>query len=335
MEKQKTYLTGIKPSGTAHLGNYLGMMKPALQIARDNPDARCLYFIADYHALTTVEDPEVFRKLTYEVVAGWLALGLDPERVLFYRQSDIPEVFELTWVLACVTPKGLMNRAHAYKAAVAENQQKGEADLDAGVNMGLYNYPVLMAADILLFETDVVPVGEDQVQHVEISRDIAGSFNYQFGDVLTLPEHEVRAGVGTVPGLDGRKMSKSYDNVIPLFASCDELRDRVLKIKTDSSPPDAPKDPEGSIIFALYRQFATPEQTEAMRVRYANGIGWADAKRELFQLLDEKLSGPRERYNKLIADTEKLDAVLADGARKARALARPLMERVREAIGRP
>lgn len=333
--QRKTVLTGIKPTGTLHLGNYVGMMKPALSLVRERPERTYLYFIADYHALTTVWDAERFEHLCYQATAGWLALGLDPERVVFYRQSDVPQVFELTWLLACVTPKGLMNRAHAYKAAVAENLEGGETDEDAGIYMGLYNYPVLMAADILLFQTDVVPVGQDQIQHIEMARDVAERFNNEFGQVFELPEHRVRPGVGTVPGLDGRKMSKSYDNVIPLFAPRDELRDLVFKIRTDSSPPDAPKDPATSSLFQLYREFATGEQVEQMRRRYRAGdVSWAEAKQELFEVLDGFLSGPRQRYEELMDDTDRLDAILAEGGEKARELAEPALAAARRAVGK-
>jgi tryptophanyl-tRNA synthetase len=330
----KTVLTGIKPTGAPHVGNYAGMIRPALSMVRRHPERRYLYFIADYHALTILRSAEEFRRLSCEVAASWLALGLDPQKVILYRQSDLPEVFELNWLLSCVTPKGLMNRAHAYKAAVAANRERGVAEEDAGINMGLYNYPVLMAADILLFQTDIVPVGEDQVQHVEIARDVAGRFNAAFGQVFRLPEHVVTQGVGTVPGLDGRKMSKSYGNVIPLFGPREELRALISRIQTDSSPPDAPKDPEASAIFTMYRQFADEEQVRAMRERYLAGISWADAKQALFEAMDGFLPGPRAAYDDLMAHTEKLDSILADGARRARALAAPLLQSARRAVGR-
>ena len=332
--EQKTVLTGIKPTGEPHVGNYAGMMKPALALVGRHPEHRYLYFIADYHALNIVRDAEEFRRLSYEAAAAWLALGLDPQKVVFYRQSDLPEVFELCWLLACVTPKGLMNRAHAYKAAVAANAAKGVADEDAGVNMGLYNYPVLMAADILLFGTDLVPVGEDQVQHVEIARDVAGRFNEAFGPALKLPQHVVTERVGTVPGLDGRKMSKTYGNAIPLFGPPKDLRGLISRIQTDSSPPTAPKDPDASSIFTMYSQFATAEQIEAMRARYRAGISWAEAKRELFEVMDAFLAAPRASYSALMANTNAIDAILADGARRARALAAPVMAAVRKAVGR-
>jgi tryptophanyl-tRNA synthetase len=246
---EKISLTGIKPSGTPHVGNYLGMIRPALELARTY---QALYFIADYHALTTVRDRETLRYQTYEVAATWLALGLDPDKVIFYRQSDIPEVMELTWILSCFTAKGLLNRAHAYKAAADENVAAGKPP-DDGINSGLYFYPVLMAADILLFGSHYVPVGADQRQHVEIARDIAIAFNNNYGEILTVPEAVIREEVMTIPGLDGRKMSKSYDNVIPIFAPAGELRKSVMRIVTDSRRPEEPKDPEGDNVFSIYR----------------------------------------------------------------------------------
>jgi tryptophanyl-tRNA synthetase len=334
-EGKKVVLTGLKPTGKAHLGNYLGMLKPALSLVQGHPDYVFLYFIADYHALTTVRHPDRFRDLYYDSAATWLALGLDPDKAILYRQSDIPEVFELNWLLACVTPKGLMDRAHAYKAAVAENQARGAADPDAGVNMGLYNYPILMAADILLMQTDLVPVGMDQVQHVEFARDIASSFNNAYGRILKLPEHLVKEDVGGIPGLDGRKMSAGYGNTIPLFASSDELRKLIFQIRTDSTPPYAPKDPSASVLFLLYSEFASQEETEAMRRRYLDGrISWAEAKEELFRVLDSFLAEPRRMYRSLMGDRARIDAILTEGAARARALGGPLMARVREAVGR-
>ncbi len=333
-EGTEVVLTGLKPTGAPHVGNYLGMMRPALSMVDARPNSRFLYFIADYHALNLIRDAATFRALVHETAAGWLACGLDPERVVFYRQADVPELFELTWLLACVTPKGMMNRAHAYKAAVDANREADGRDDDAGVNMGLFNYPILMAADVILFDTDLVPVGRDQVQHVEMARDIAESFNRLYGDVLTLPAHLVRQDVGTVPGLDGRKMSASYGNTVPLFADADELRKCVFRIQTDSTPPDAPKDPESSTIFTIYSRFASAEQTAAMRRRYADGaVSWAEAKLELFELLDESLEDKRTAYAEWMAAPERMDAVLSEGAERARALAGPVLQRVKEAVG--
>ena len=281
-------LTGIKPTGIPHVANYIGAIRPALALTESYDT---YYFIADYHALTTVKDPQTLTDLTYEVAAAWLAMGLDPDRVTLYRQSDIPEVFELSWILGCVTPKGLMNRAHAYKAAVEHAQAKGKADLDADVNMGLYSYPVLMAADILIFSSDVVPVGRDQSQHVEMTRDIAGKFNLTYGEVLKVPELLVSPTAANILGTDGRKMSKSYGNVIPLFAEPDELRKLIRRFKTDSSAPDEPKDPESTGLFQIYREIADPEDT--LRVRQAleaGAMSWKELKDQVFGLLNEFLA---------------------------------------------
>jgi len=243
MANQLTLLTGIKTTGTPHLGNFAGAIRPAIEASR-NPGVRAYYFLADYHALINVWDPDAMARSTLEIAAAWLALGLDPERCVLYRQSDIPEIFELTWMLSCLTAKGLMNRAHAYKAAVAENEAAGLAeDPDRGITMGLYNYPVLMAADILMFKADRVPVGRDQLQHLEMTRDIAARFNHHFGEHLALPEALIQDESAVIAGLDGRKMSKSYGNVIPIFGTSKQLRKLIMRIKTDSSPPEAPKDP--------------------------------------------------------------------------------------------
>jgi tryptophanyl-tRNA synthetase len=329
----RTVLTGIKPTGAPHLGNLLGAIRPALRLAGDG-GVRAFYFIADYHALALLHDRREMRQLTHEVAAAWLACGLDPERVLFYRQSDVPQIFELAWILACFTSKGWMNKAHAYKAKTAENELAGNPDLDAGIHMGLYGYPILMAADILLFEADLVPVGEDQKQHIEIARDIAQRINHTYGEgLLKLPSALVDAGTAVVPGRDGRKMSKSYDNTIPLFASPGKLRKLVNAIVTDSSPPGAPKDPASSVVFQIFEQFATPEATAELRRRYVEGISWGDAKAALYDVLEPRLAEPRERYHALIADPQRIDQLLALGGDKARALARPVIERLRTAIG--
>jgi len=329
----KRVLTGIKPTGSPHIGNYLGAIRPALRFA-DDPGLQALYFIADYHALTSINDGAELDRLVYEVAATWLAFGLDPERTLFYRQSDVPEIFELSWILSCFTSKGWMNKAHAYKAKVAENEEQGAGDVDAGVFMGLYNYPVLMAADIVLFDTDLVPVGKDQVQHVEIARDISQRLNHVYGrELLKLPEASIDASTAIVPGLDGRKMSKSYDNTIPLFLPTKQLRKVVNRIVTDSTPPEAPKDPDTSTIFRIYQLVAPPDRAEALAARFRAGIGWGEAKGELATVLDELLAGPRARYDELIADRARLDALLTRGAERARAMALPVLARVRDAIG--
>ncbi|WNS45973.1 tryptophan--tRNA ligase [Paenibacillus sp. MMS20-IR301] len=325
-------LTGIKPTGKVHLGNYIGAIKPALQMAGTG-SCSALYFIADYHGLNFIQDRKEFNELTYGIAATWLALGLDPERVIFYRQSDVPEIFELQWILSCLTPKGLMNRAHAYKAIHEQNMQAG-ADADSGVNMGLFTYPVLMAADILLFQSGKVPVGKDQIQHVEIARDIAEAFNRNYGDTFRLPDYIAPEHTAVIPGLDGRKMSKSYNNTIPLFEPADNLKKLISRIKTDSTPPHEPKDPDTSNIFLLYQEFATPGQVQDFRSRYLSGISWGEAKQELFQVVNSALEEPRKRYNDLMASREQIDAILDAGARKARAMAAPVLEQVRYRIGR-
>jgi tryptophanyl-tRNA synthetase len=329
----ETVLTGIKPTGTPHLGNWVGAIRPAVELAK-NPARRAFYFIADYHALTGLKDGPELQRYTYSVAAAWIALGLDPERVVFYRQSDIPEVFELSWVLACFTPKGLMNRAHAYKAAIQKNQEAGEDDIDAGINMGLYTYPILMAADILVMNAKEVPVGSDQQQHVEIARDIAQYFNRQYrATIFTLPQALIDEQGAVIPGLDGRKMSKSYHNTIPIFASAEELRKLVFRIATDSSRPGEPKDPEKSTIFHLYRLLATPEEVAQLRHAYETGIAWKDAKEALYTLIEERLRGPRQRYQELMAHPEELDRIFEKGAETARQEAQETLERVRQAVG--
>ncbi|MBK9259811.1 MAG: tryptophan--tRNA ligase [Polyangiaceae bacterium] len=328
---KKTILTGIKSSGHPHLGNYVGAIKPALQLAQ-NPEHDALYFIADYHSLTTVHDKKTMRDSTLEVAATWLACGLDPSKVIFFRQSDIPELFELTWVLSCFTGKGLMNRAHAYKAIVQKNEEAG-VDVDAGVNMGLYNYPVLMAADILMFGTHLVPVGKDQAQHIEMTADMAGSFNAVYGPILTVPAPWIDDKMSVIPGLDGRKMSKSYDNVIPLFGDPKKLRKLIMKIVTDSTPPEVPKDPHTSSIFLLYSAFASQEQIDALADRYRKGIGWGEAKQALYEVLEAFLAEPRKIYDDLMAHPEVIEKHLAEGRERARAISVPLMQRIREAIG--
>jgi tryptophanyl-tRNA synthetase len=330
---KQVLVTGIKTTGTPHLGNLAGAIQPAIEASRD-ANVRGFYFLADYHSLIGVWEPEALRRSTLEVAAAWLAFGLDPERVVFYRQSDIPEIFELTWMLSCLTAKGLMNRAHAYKAAVAENDAAGLADdPDRGITMGLYNYPVLMAADILMFKANRVPVGRDQTQHLEMARDIALRFNHHFGEHLVIPEVSVREEMAVITGLDGRKMSKSYGNIIPLFVDGKRLRKLVMKIKTDSTPPEAPKNPDDSTLFDLYRAFATVEQRDALAADYRHGIGWGEVKQRLFELLDERLVEARERYVELVAEPEKIEAILQVGAEKARAEASPYLAELRRAIG--
>ena len=328
--KKKTALTGIKPSGTPHVGNYLGAIKPALSLVEDYQP---YYFIADYHALTTIRDKKTLKRYTHEVAASWLALGLDPEEVVFYKQSDIPEIFELTWVLACFTGKGLLNRAHAYKASVDANLE-AEREPDDGVNVGLYNYPVLMAADILMFHTQVVPVGQDQRQHIEITRDIANSFNHTYGDVLTVPDAHIVEDVATVPGLDGRKMSKSYGNILEIFAAPKQLRKQVMRIVTDSSRPEDPKDPDADNVYNIFKYFADPVRLQEVRKQYLEGgLAYGDMKQELFEVLDAAFEEPRARYNELMANPKEIDAILQRGGEKARPYATRLLGKIRKKIG--
>ena len=330
-------LTGITTSGTPHLGNYVGAIRPALAASRV-PGVESFYFLADYHALVKVSEPARVQRSTLEIAAAWLACGLDPSQVWFYRQSDIPEIAELTWLLTCVAGKGLLNRAHAYKAAVDRNRASGEDD-DAGINAGLFMYPVLMAADILLFNAHKVPVGRDQVQHIEMARDFAQRFNHLYGEqagreYFVLPEAVVEEQVATLPGLDGRKMSKSYDNTIPLFAPREQLKKLIYSIVTDSRAPGESKDTEGSALFQLYQAFATADETTAMRHAFADGIGWGDAKQQLFERIDAEVAPLRVRYEVLVAHPERIEQQLRDGAQRLRAqYATSALHRLREAVG--
>ncbi|GLS13521.1 tryptophan--tRNA ligase [Hydrogenophaga electricum] len=325
-------LTGITTSGTPHLGNYVGAVRPTVRASRQ-PDTQNFYFLADYHALIkTSGDPARVQRSTLEIAATWLACGLDPEKVTFYRQSDIPEIPELTWLLTCVTGKGLLNRAHAYKASVDKNTAAG-TEPDDGVTAGLFMYPVLMAADILMFNAHQVPVGRDQIQHIEMARDIAASFNHLYGEHFTLPEAAIEANVATLPGLDGRKMSKSYDNTIPLFTPRDTLRKLIMGIVTDSRAPGEPKSTEGSALFQLYQAFASAEETAALAQAYADGIAWGDAKQVLFERIDREIAPMRETYDALIRDPARIEKTLRQGAEKARTLATPFTARLRHAVG--
>ena len=325
------FLTGITTSGTPHLGNYVGSIRPSVR-ASQRADVESFYFLADYHALIKVGEPARVQRSTLEIAASWLAAGLDPERVTFYRQSDIPEIPELTWFLTCVTGKGLLNRAHAYKAAVDKNTAAG-VDIDSDVTAGLFMYPVLMGADILMFNAHKVPVGRDQVQHLEMARDMASSFNHRYGAHFTLPEVVIEESVATLPGTDGRKMSKSYDNTIPLFSSRAELKKLIAGIVTDSRLPGEAKEVEGSALFQIFQAFAGEDETVALRKAYADGIAWGDAKALVFERLDAEITPMRERYEALIADPAKIEAILLRGAAKARAIATPFMAGVRHAVG--
>ena len=325
------FLTGITPSGTPHLGNYAGSIRPAVAASR-TAGVESFYFLADYHALIKCQDPARVHRSALEIAASWLACGLNPEHVVFYRQSDVPEIPELNWFLTCVTGKGVLNRAHAYKASQDKNAEAGK-DLDDGVTAGLFMYPVLMAADILMFNAHKVPVGRDQIQHIEMARDMASSFNHLYGEHFVLPEAAIEESVATLPGLDGRKMSKSYDNTIPLFAPREQLKKLIGSIVTDSRAPGEPKDTEGSALFQLYQAFSTPEDTAAMRQAFADGIGWGDAKQMLFERIDAELAPMRARYDDLMAHPEKVEAALQIGAERARALSRPLIATLRAAVG--
>lgn len=329
---KETILTGITTTGTPHLGNYVGAIRPAIEASRDR-QVKSFYFLADYHSLIKCHDPERVNQSSLEVAAAWIALGLDTDNAIFYRQSDIPEIPELTWILTCMTAKGLMNRAHAYKAVVAENETAGTRDPDKGVTMGLFSYPILMAADILMFKATKVPVGRDQVQHLEMARDIALRFNHHFSDMLVPPEAVVDENAAVLTGLDGRKMSKSYNNTIPLFLAEKKLRKLIMKIKTDTSPPEAPKDPDTSSLFGIYRAFADADATATMRNRYAEGISWGEMKQILFETVNAVLEAPRAQYEKLIADPAYIEAVLQKGARRAREYSVPFLADIRQAVG--
>ncbi len=329
---QQVVLTGITTTGTPHLGNYVGAIRPAVA-ASHRDGVASFYFLADLHALVKNQDPEAVHRSSLEVAATWLALGLDTDKAIFYRQSDIPEITELTWILTSVTAKGLMNRAHAYKAAVQANEEAGSPDPDRGITVALFCYPILMAADILLFRANRVPVGQDQKQHVEMARDIAQRFNHHFGEHFVLPDADIGAGTAVLLGLDGRKMSKSYDNTIPLFAPPKQLRKLIMRIKTNSLEPGVPKETEGSTLFDIYRAFATPAQTDAMRARYAAGAGWGDLKQELCEYLEDHLRAPRAEYERLIAAPDHVEEVLRRGAERARALAEPFLAGIRHAVG--
>jgi len=328
---RKIACTGIKPTGSPHLGNYFGMYKPALELANDY-DTR--YFIADYHALNSVKDASKLKELSYEVAATWLACGLDPERSIIYKQSAVPYTFELSTVLMAFTSKGLMNRAHAYKAMVQSNNENGK-DPDDGVNVGLFTYPVLMAADILQFDSNVVPVGKDQVQHLEMTVDIAQSINYNYKEkLLTIPTPLIRKETGIITGLDGRKMSKSYNNTIPLFLPKKKLRKTIMKIVTNSQSIEEPKDPDTCNVFALYKLFATEEQQANLSGKYkAGGLGWGHAKQELFEVMNAHLAPMREKYEAFMEDKAYLDKVLEDGANRASKIVSAKLEKLRIALG--
>lgn len=326
------YLTGITTTGTPHIGNYVGAIRPGIAASRD-PLKKNYYFLADYHALAKNEDPDKIQQSTLEIAAAWLALGLDTDNAVFYRQSDIPEIPQLTWILNSMTAKGLMNRAHSYKAAVQANIDGGSKDPDKGITMALYSYPILMAADILMFKATRVPVGRDQKQHVEMARDVAQRFNHHFGDVLVLPEPVIDGNTAVLAGLDGRKMSKSYNNTIPLFAPEKKLRKLIMKIKTNSLEPGEPKDTSDSTLFDIYKAFATRAETDAIATRYADGIAWGEMKQMLFDYINDHIKPARQEYERLIADPPMVEVALKRGADRAREVAVPYLDQIRHAVG--
>lgn len=336
---QKRILTGITTTGIPHLGNYVGAIRPAIQSVQDSDD-EAFFFLADYHGIIKCYDPQQIHDSTRAIAATWLACGLDPERVTFYRQSDVPEIPELAWILNCSCAKGLMNRAHAYKAAVDANMEKQDVDPDQGITMGLFGYPVLMAADILMFNATHVPVGRDQIQHIEMARDIAGTFNHKYKSLFTLPQAMVDDDMPLLTGLDGRKMSKSYGNTIPLFGDINPqidgeklLHKAVMRIVTNSQLPEEPKDPDNSTIFEIYKAFATEEEIEELRARYLAGIGWGEAKQLLFDRINDEIAPFRQRYNHLMANPKELEEILQMGADKARRHSRKQLDKARRAIG--
>lgn len=328
-------LTGITTSGTPHLGNYVGAIRPAIQ-ASNEAKVDAFFFLADYHALIKCEDANLIARSRLEIAATWLACGLDPARVTFYRQSDVPEIPELSWMLTCVTAKGLMNRAHAYKASVDQNTAKG-VEGDDGITMGLFSYPILMAADILMFNAHKVPVGRDQTQHLEMARDIAQRFNHLFGqgkEFFVLPEAVISEDVATLPGLDGRKMSKSYNNTVPLFEGGSKaLKSAVARIVTDSRGPGEPKDAEASHLYLIYKAFAQPAETAAFRKELEAGLGWGDAKQRLCERVEQELGPMRANYQDLMSNPARIEEILQEGARKARAIATPFIKELRQAVG--
>lgn len=331
MFKGKTILTGVKPTGTPHLGNYLGAIKPAIELGKKA--GKHYMFIADYHAINAEKDPAVLNQKLKEIACIYLAGGLNPEHSVFYRQSDIPEIPEITTILYAYTPKGFMNKAHAYKAAVDKNREAGKPD-DDGINMGLYTYPTLMAADILTFNSDIVPVGKDQVQHVEIARDIAGAINAHYGkSLLHLPEYYIDEHVAVVPGIDGRKMSKSYGNVIPLFEDDKAIKKAIFSIKTDSRPMEEPKDPEGILVYEIYKSIATEEQLREMADGLRQGkLGYGHIKNMLLDAVVNEIKDAREKYNYYMAHYDEVEEMLAAGAAKARPVARETLERLKDAV---
>lgn len=334
MIKQRV-LTGITTTGTPHLGNYVGAIRPAIAASK-NSEVDSFFFLADYHALIKCQEPKLVHQSTLEIAATWLALGLDTNNTVFYRQSDIREIPELTWILNCICAKGLMNRAHAYKGAVDGNTANGD-DADKSITMGLFSYPVLMAADIVMFSANKVPVGKDQIQHVEMARDMAQRFNHIYASkkspILSLPDYEVEEHVAVLQGLDGRKMSKSYGNTIPLFLTEKQLQKKINQIQTNLLAPGEAKDPDTSTVFQIWNAFASSQQIAEMREAFANGIAWGDAKKQLFNLINDQIAQSRERYHELLARPQDIEEELQKGAAKARIQSQLMMEKIREAVG--
>ena len=316
MSKEHRVLTGITTTGVPHLGNLVGAVLPAIK-ASEQKDTTSFLFLADYHSLIKNSDSELRHQSSFDIAACWLACGLDPKKVIFYRQSDIPHIFELAWILSCLTSKGLLNRAHAYKSATSDNEIKKTQDIDKGINMGLFNYPVLMAADILMFKADSVPVGQDQKQHIEMTRDIALRFNHHYGDILTPPDAVIDEHTGVLPGIDGRKMSKSYDNAIPVFSEEEELRKVIMKIKTNSLEPGVPKDSSDCNVFNIYKAISTEKKIDNLQNLYEEGIAWGEAKKVLFEELDSFIKPFRNEYNKIIEDKSFVEKTLIEGSEKA------------------
>ena len=328
---KKRVLTGVTTTGIPHLGNYVGAIRPAIRASEDE-NAESFLFLADYHGLIKCRDPQVIHESTQAVAATWLACGLNPERTIFYRQSDIPEIMELNWILTCIAAKGLMNRAHAYKAAVQANEAEGN-DPDQAVDLGLFCYPVLMSADILIFGANDVPVGRDQIQHVEMARDIAGRFNHVYRNLFTLPEAKIDEQVETLVGLDGRKMSKSYGNTIPLFDNEKKLQKAVNKIVTNLKEPGEPKNTDESPLFDIYQAFASEQETAAFAQALNDGLAWGEGKKVLGAKLNAELAEKRDLYYELIANPAQIEEILQAGAQKARVEARLMLDQVRDAIG--
>ena len=324
---KKRILTGITTTGTPHIGNYIGAIRPALEITQENDES--FFFLADYHSVIKNQDANKIKQSVEDIALAWLSCGLDPKTTYFYRQSDVPEILELSWILNCITAKGLMNRAHAYKAASSLN----ESDPDKGITMGLFSYPVLMAADILMFNSTHVPVGSDQIQHLEMTRDIAARFNHLYKPLLTLPAPIIADNEKVVLGLDGRKMSKSYGNVIPLLEDEKKLRKSVMKIVTNSLEPGQPKDHKNCTVFDLYKSFANEQKLTEFKNQYDDGISWGEAKEILFNAINDELEPIRSKYMDFIKDKNYINDVLSDGSRRARTIAKENILEIREVIG--